>query len=86
MRTMYSSGARASRERKELKDALGSKPESETLVELLLTREKNWSAVNSFTTTVMNDSEKRSKSTEDEETNNNGSRIFPVTSSKERKI
>ena len=40
-------------ERKELEDTLGSTPELETLVKLILTTEEKWSAVSGFTTTVM---------------------------------
>ncbi|XP_071573004.1 uncharacterized protein [Temnothorax nylanderi] len=44
---------RFTEERKELEDALGSTPEPETLVELMLTTEENWSAVSNFAAVVM---------------------------------
>ena len=40
-------------ERKKLEDTLGSTPESETLVKLMLATEQKWSAVSSFATAVM---------------------------------
>ena len=38
---------------KELKDTLGSTPDPETLVKLMLTTEEKWSAVSGFATKVM---------------------------------
>ena len=40
-------------ERKELEDTVGSPPEPETLVKLMLKTVEKWSAVSGFTTTVM---------------------------------
>ena len=40
-------------ERKKLEDTLGTTPEPETLVKLMLATEQKWSAVSSFAITVM---------------------------------
>ena len=40
-------------ERKELEDTLGSTPELETLVKLMLTTEERWSAVSGFATAIL---------------------------------
>ena len=62
-------------EGKELEDTLGSTPEPETLMKLMLTMEPKWSAVSGFATAVMKRLTPRrgAGAQEDGKTNSNGS-------------